>query len=81
MIVIYTLRVRCACPVDDLSDVYTAKVFSDRAVPVEEILECAKSFEGRKIFQEQLTEELARTLSCKVHTVGWHSGVKTEVTA
>lgn len=79
MIVKYSLRVKCCCPVDDLPDAYDVEVTSDRAVAVEKLLELAGTFENRKIFQEQLTEEFARMSGCGVRTVGWHSGVKTEV--
>jgi NADPH-dependent 7-cyano-7-deazaguanine reductase QueF len=81
MIVKYNLKIKCKCPVDGFPDVYTAEITSDRAVPVEEILQRVKVFEDRKMFQEQMTEELARMLSCRVCTVGWHSGVETEVVA
>lgn len=81
MRVTHTLTVAAVCPVDGLPDVYEATVTAERVVKVEDILKIAASFARRKVYQEQVTSEMARKLGCSVRTVGYHSGVKTEVEA
>lgn len=76
----HTLLVTAICPVDDLPDVYETSVETGRVINVETILEVAASFSERKIYQEDLTQEMARRLAATVSTVGYHSGVRTEVT-
>ena len=77
----YELTVRAICPVDGSTDIYHVTVESRRTVMVETILEVAASFAPRKITQEVLTVEMATALWCRVVSVGYHSGVKTTVTA
>lgn len=77
----YYLTIKCACPVDGLSDVYEAEFESATVLKVEDILEAARPFESGQMFQEDLTASLARTLACRVTTTGYHSGVKTVVIA
>lgn len=79
MIVKYSLSIKCRCPVDKLPDVYDAEILSSSSLAVEEILKITASFETQEMFQEELTQRLARHTCCQVRTVGWHSGVKTEV--
>lgn len=81
MICTYSLTIRCACPVDDLPDVYQVVFESTATIKVEDIIEAVGQFEVRKLFQEDLTASLARTIGCKVTTSGFHSGVKTTVVA
>jgi hypothetical protein len=81
MICRYSLTLRCACPVDELLDVYEAEFESSHTIKVEDILEAVRPFESGRMFQEDLTVSLARTLGCKVTTIGDHSGVKTTVIA
>jgi hypothetical protein len=76
------LTVTAICPVNDtLTDVYEVTVEADRILKVEDILAAAKPFSDKKIYQEDLTNELARKLNATVRTVGYHSGVRTEVEA
>lgn len=81
MICRYSMTIKCACPVDELSDVYEAEFESAATIQVEDILEAVRPFESGRMFQENLTASLARTLACKVTTIGYHSGVKTVVIA
>jgi hypothetical protein len=81
MICRYSLTIKCACPVDELSDVYEAEFESAATIKVEDILEAVRPFEAGQMFQEDLTASIARTLGCKVTTTGYHSGVKTVVIA
>jgi GTP cyclohydrolase I len=75
------LTVTAVCPVDGLPDVYAVTVEAERVVRVEDILRVARTFAKRRLYQEQLTEEMARKLSATVRSVGFHSGVRTEVEA
>jgi hypothetical protein len=81
MICRYSLTIRCACPVDELSDVYQSEFESAVTIKVEDILEAVRPFESGRMFQEDLTASLARTLGCKVTTRGYHSGVETVIVA
>jgi hypothetical protein len=81
MLCIYELTVRAICPVDGSTDIYTLIVKSHRTVMVEKIVDVAGSFALRKITQEELTGEIAARLGCRVMSTGYHSGVKTTVTA
>jgi heterodisulfide reductase subunit C len=75
----YSLDVQAKCPVDHRSDFYRCVVRSGVTIPVEHILEAARGFAGRELFQEDLTSELHRALGAEVETVGTHSGVETRV--
>lgn len=81
MRVSHSLTVRAKCPMDDQIDIYQVTVEADRVVKVEDIIQVAERFAARQVFQEDLTVEMARALGATVKTVGWHSGVRTEVTA
>lgn len=76
MHVTHELTINARCPKDDAFDHYAVTVETDRTVAVEDILKAAKDL-PEKIFQEEITQRLAEALSCKVRTVGTHSGVKT----
>lgn len=77
MLVKHYLTITASCPVDGKPDHYEAVVECARVVKVEDILAAVESMKAQKIFQEQLTQELARSLGAKVTTTGYHSGVKT----
>jgi hypothetical protein len=64
---------------DSLPDVYEVTVEAQVVIPVERILEIVVGFKDREIWQEDLTQEMARRLGAKVTSVGHHSGVRTEV--
>ena len=79
MIVEHTLEISALCPVDGKPDVYRCVVTTARVIDVESILAATASLGGRKIYQEELTQELHRILAARVETVGCHSGVTTKV--
>lgn len=81
MICKYETRLVAACPVDDRPDVYEMLFESAETIQVEDIIAELSPYMGRKVFQEDITSELARKLKCKVTSVGWHSGIKTTVIA
>ena len=81
MIAKYTISIKSNCPVDGRPDTYEAEITSSHPIAVEKIVECVSEFCDQKIFQEEITERLARILSARVRTVGWHSGVRVEVVA
>lgn len=75
MITIYRYKFCRKCPVDDAFDNYKAKFKANRIIKAEDILAAIDAL-PEKIFQEDLTAELACRLQCKVKTVGHHKGVK-----
>lgn len=78
MVCEYTFPLVCRCPVDPKTvDSYTVKVTANRMIQVEELLEVAKTFEDRVVFQEDLTCQLSRAIRATVETTGRHSGVAT----
>ncbi len=77
--VIHQLTVKALCPVSDQVDCYELFVRAGRLVKVEDILAATAGFNQQKIFQEDLTQALAKALGCEVETRGWHSGVRTTV--
>jgi NADPH-dependent 7-cyano-7-deazaguanine reductase QueF len=79
--VTYTLSIKSNCPVDLMPDAYDCSIVSDKAIPVEFILETVDKFSGSFEFQEKLAETLSRELCASVSLVGWHSGVKVVVEA
>ncbi len=74
MLVKHYLTVTAECPVDGKPDRYEAVIECSRIVKVEDILALAVL---GKMFQEDATQHIARSLGVKVTTTGYHSGVKT----
>lgn len=79
MTVEHSLEVVAVCPVDGRNDWYECTIRARRVIPVEAILAAVEAMRGRKLYQEDLTAELCRTLSAEVETTGHHSGVRTRV--
>jgi NADPH-dependent 7-cyano-7-deazaguanine reductase QueF len=77
LLVKHSLTITASCPVDGKPDHYEAVIECSRVLKVEDILAAVETLKGQKIFQEQLTQELARAIGAKVTTTGYHSGVKT----
>jgi hypothetical protein len=73
----HSLTVLSACPVDGQRDVYEVEVEVDFVLPVEHILAAVARLTKESLFQEALTERLARELGARVRTSGTHSGVRT----
>ncbi len=73
----YELHIHAACPVDSERDVYECIIESDRTIPVERINEVVGGWLAKGVFQEDITQAIARQLGAKVTTIGYHSGVKT----
>lgn len=77
MLVKHHLTITASCPVDRKPDHYEAVIEATRVIKVEDIIASVERLKSKRIFQEQLTQELARDLGAKVTTTGYHSGVKT----
>ncbi len=60
-------------------DQYEVFVETDRVIMVEDILTAIAEFSKKPILQEQFTVSLSERLGTNVRTIGWHSGVRTEV--
>lgn len=87
---VHSLTITAKCPMNGQRDFYelTVEVPAHVTLPVEELLKEAERFVNTAIFQENLTKciasaarETAKSESIKVRTVGYHTGVRTEVTA
>jgi hypothetical protein len=75
----HTLNVIARCPVNGSRDVYETTFCLYRLIKVEEIVEKIAKYQEEPMFQETLTEELAKTFKCGVRTKGIHGAVHTEV--
>ncbi len=75
----HRLTIEAKCPVDGTTDTYNTYVRTNSLMSVEEILEAARKVTSVRIYQEELTRELARELIdvVEVETHGIHSGVYT----
>lgn len=82
MICRYELKLRAVCPIHDCDDHYDLVVESADCIYVEKLLEFAAECAGRKETQEQITASWAKKFpNCRIGTTGYHSNVKTTVTA
>lgn len=81
MLVKHTFQITARCPVDQGPDVYDATVEARRVIRVEDIIEAVRELTAEPDYQENITAALARRLGATVTTVGYHSGIRTEVTA
>jgi hypothetical protein len=81
MICRYETRIVALCPVDSGNDIYDAVFEAEDTIRCEDIVEAIGRYATEKAYQEVITADLARRLRCKVTTVGYHSGVKTTVSA
>lgn len=72
----YTLTALGRCPVDDRQDSYTVEVVSPKMVECQFLATAVRELFGRQpAFQEDLTQQLADLLRCRVRTTGEHCGV------
>ena len=81
MKVIYELQACAPCPVASATDVYQLTVRSDHMIEVERINAAVERLTKEAIFQEDLTELLAKMLDATSESIGWHSGVKVTCTS
>jgi len=77
----HKLEIVALCPVNGEKDCYKMTVRTKRVIYVEKILKLVDKYKKKKISQEELTHKIARKLGASVTTIGFHSGVKTKVTA
>lgn len=73
----HELSCRCLCPVNGEPDVYLIIIETDTVIKVEDILDAAAKLSAMRLFQEEFTERLARSIGATLTTVGFHTGVKT----
>ena len=76
MLVTHEIQVYGRCPVDGQSDTYDVTVTTRKIIKVEDIIEAINSIQW-PVFQEEMTQQLADRLGCRVRSVGYHSGIKT----
>jgi NADPH-dependent 7-cyano-7-deazaguanine reductase QueF len=79
----HQFELRALCPANGALDVYEVTIEVNRLVRCEDLLELAATYREKKIFQEDLTNQLAMKLNCHVVTIGHHCGqqVKTRCEA
>ncbi len=77
----YRLSIEARCPVDNMPDRYELMLESPTPIGVESVLAFVAGYRKKKIFQEALTQLVARRFNCRAITTGFHSGVHTTVTA
>lgn len=65
------------CPENGDIDEYTLKLTFDRFVLVESVVEVVSRYENQRIYQEDLTEAISKSLDCLAETWCNHRGVKT----
>jgi hypothetical protein len=76
MMVTHEVQVYGRCPVDDKSDSYDVTVTTMKIIKVEDIIAAIDAIQW-PVFQEEMTQQLADNLGCRVRSVGYHSGIKT----
>ena len=81
MICRYETKLVAICPIHKVLDHYDLTIESPHQIYVEEIIAFLKTCGGKEETQEQITGTIATKFGCRVVTVGYHSGVKTTVTA
>lgn len=73
---IYKFYAVARCPVQEQLDVYEAVAESEGVIKCEDIARAVLKLSTAAVFQEDLTDALARGLGCRVRTTGVHSGVE-----
>jgi hypothetical protein len=76
MIVTHEIQVYGHCPVDGGGDSYAVTFTTMSLIKVEDIIAVVNAIKW-PVFQEEMTQQLAHKLGCRVRSVGYHSGVKT----
>lgn len=75
----YSLTMKARCPVDpSIIDTYRLEIVFDGMLRVEAILEVVAELTREPVYQEHLTEALAKRLDARVWTWGEHSEVETQ---
>ena len=82
MKIVHLLEISALCPEDGLGDIYQCEIHATRIIEVTAILKVVDSYKLKKIYMEDLAEELRRGLCAKIVLRGSHYGrVETEVVA
>lgn len=71
----YRFTISATCPVDHRGDNYQTTVLCKRTIPVEYLQAVVGRHTKQPIFQEKLTQDLARCLRARVTTEGDHSSI------
>lgn len=81
MIAKHSTTFTARCPVNDSIDSYDISIETTHLIKIEDIIALLATFSDQKRFQEDITYEIAHTLRAKITTIGYHSGIRTEVIA
>ena len=74
----YSVRFKAICPSDKENISYHADIYSDKFYKVEDINAFVEGFAKEELYQEHLTDLLAKHFACRVVTYGGHQGVYIE---
>mgnify|MGYP003124526302 FL=1 len=72
----YHFKFSCVCPSDEERIEYSAELGTDKFILVEDIKSFVETLKNKKMFQEPLTELLAKKFSCRVVTFAVHQDVE-----
>ena len=76
----YSLTFTGQCPVNGDSDVYDLEVVSSTPIMVEDIIGAVSEATKESRTQEQITKIIRSKIPARITTIGFHSGVRAEVT-
>jgi hypothetical protein len=74
----YNVSFNCVCPSDGEQINYQANIYSEKFHLVEDINSYLIGLKNEQLYQEHLTELLAKHFDCKVVTYGTHQGIYIE---
>lgn len=73
---IYSFELTALCPNGKLADRYDCELSSVEMIQVEGIVAYVKAAKKRRLYQEDLADELRNKFQAKVIVTGWHFGIK-----
>ena len=74
----YIFEATCLCPNGKLKDRYECELSSRSTIQVELIGKYIAKLAKRRMYQEQIADELRNEFMAGVRVVGWHYGIKVE---
>jgi hypothetical protein len=74
----YSVSFSCICPSDGKHINYKADIYSEKFHLVEDINTYIYDLANEELYQEHLTDLLAKQFACKVVTYGTHQGIAIE---
>lgn len=72
----YNFELKALCPNGKLEDRYDCRLVSGDTIQVERIVAYVKASKKRRLYQENLADELRNKFQAKVVVTGWHFGIQ-----